>query len=101
MSSFNLIPLNLDKNTGKVVAHGVQAVPPQFDPAYGYIHLQPVVSDVWTIIHDGATDNIITQIFATSGEQIFPDEVVPIDVNTLQVSFGAPQDGKALLMLFI
>lgn len=99
--SYNLIPLNLDKNTGKIVAHGVPVVPPTFDPAYGFIHLQAVASDTWTIIHDGGSDNIITQIFATSGEQIFPDEVVPLDVNTLQVSFGAPQDGKALLMLFI
>lgn len=94
----NLVPLHIDKDTGELVATkrsiGGGA------GADGYVHDQLTPDTSWTINHLYGSSLLICQIYSTTGELIFADSVTIVDDNTVQVEFGAPQDGRAHLMFF-
>lgn len=92
----NLIPIHLDKNTGELVAKDV-------DTGYtaSFLYTQAVASLTWTIKHNSNTDDFILQVYNASGNQIIPNEVVVVDINTVRVDFLVAQAGKATIVLFI
>lgn len=95
----NLVPLHIDKDTGNIVASKrPAAVPPGLSAGYIFETLVPITT--WTVSHNKASNQLICQIFDSSGEMIFPDTMTIIDINTIQVTFGAPQAGKAHVMFF-
>lgn len=137
----NLIPVQLDRDTGELIADEILSgagaldgltdvsitgpadeevltfdagsntwinapVPSPPPPAgtldvFGFCHIQGTASTTWTINHNQNTDKVIVQIFDTADEAIIPDEITIVNVNTVQVDFFAPQDGRAYLALFV
>lgn len=95
----NLVPLFLDKDTGKIVAKD-SSISGGIFQAIGYSHIQTIASTVWTIYHNGGTMFVMTQIFDTNDLQVIPSEIETVDMDTVEVTFNTPQTGKALLVLF-
>jgi hypothetical protein len=96
----NLVPLHVDKETGKIVASDKALGNIPIGGAYGYYYLQTVASDTWTIVHNGGTMHTICQIYDTNNELVLSDTVRIVDINTIEVLFGAPQDGFAYIIMF-
>lgn len=98
----NLIQLNLDKTTGEIVAQADNdgGIPPGTVQTFGYVHVQPVGSQLWTITHNAGSDKVIAQVYDIANEQIFPNNVTILDVNTVQIDFTNDQDGRVHLILF-
>lgn len=81
---------------------GGGATPPVgFNQTWGYVHQEPAPEFMWLITHNLGTDNVMTQIYDTNGNMIFPNSITVVDVNTVLVDFNSQQAGKALLMLFV
>lgn len=98
----NYIPLQIDRDTGHIVAKPVQGIRPPagFYFTYGYVHVVQIAALEWLIEHNGNTSNVTTQIFDENGFELIPDELQIVDDDTVAVRFTAPQAGKALLVLF-
>jgi len=94
----NLVQLHIDRDTGDFVARNA---PVQTSTASGFVHEEITPITTWTIVHNQNSEQLICQIYDTTGELILPDKVSIINLNTVEVEFGAPQDGKAHLMFFI
>lgn len=109
----NFVPIQIDRDTGVYTAKGtvgggdcpkpVLPGSPVVEPlcAWGYYHDQPTPDTTWLIQHNFGTEKLITQIYDLSGEEVFPDQITIVDINTVQVDFNSPQDGRANLVLFI
>lgn len=69
-------------------------------PVTGFTFVQISPNDTWSINHGENSSNYILQVFDATGTVILPDEITTIDVNNVQVTFSAPQDGKAQLSIF-
>lgn len=98
----NLIPLQLDKDTGLQIASrsGLRAganIPAGFFPTMGYIHTEAVLSSTWIIPHNADLTNYQIQVFDDLGNFIIPDQIVAIDANTIHVLHSAPITGKVVL----
>lgn len=98
----NLIQLNLDKTTGELVAQADDdgGIPPGTVQTFGYVYVQPMAAQVWTIVHNANSDKVIAQVYDLATEQIFPNNVTILDVNTVQIDFTNDQEGRAHLILF-
>lgn len=98
----NYIPLQIDRDTGVIVAKPGPGIRPPvgFYLTYGYVHLAQMASQEWIIEHNGNTSNVTTQIFDQNGFELIPDELEIVDDDTVTVRFASPQAGKALLVLF-
>ena len=100
----NLVPLHIDKDTGKLVAKPITTTggggggPPT--GASGYIHEQPSASTTWTITHNQESTNLICQVYTLSGEMILPNSLTIVNINTVQITFAVPQDGSAHIVFF-
>lgn len=51
-----------------------------------------------TAMHNIGTEDILLQIFDTSKQQIIPDSVVIVDLNSVTITFNAPQSGKIVIL---
>jgi len=67
---------------------------------FGYSLLQDIPNSVWYIMHNKNTRNLTCTVYDSTGLLIFPDTVQIIDENNVQITFGAPQSGKVILMVF-
>ena len=94
----NLVPLYIDKDTGEIKAQG--GAISSAGGGQGYLYQQIVADNVWLIEHNAGTENLLTQIYNVDGIQVFPDSLTIVDINTVQIIFGAPQDGSAHLVFF-
>lgn len=93
----NLIPLNLDKDTGEIVARG--GIPPG-RVGTGYLYEQLVPAATWTIPHNGNSDRVLVQIYDETGEFTLPNEILILDINNIEVNFNTPMVGTAHIMFF-
>lgn len=99
----NLIPMLLDKSTGKYVAAHIYG---QTDggsgsgSAVGYRHNQTIADTIWTVAHNKNSLNHICQVFDDNGEEIAPEKISVHDINTIIVTFAAPQAGFVNVMFF-
>jgi len=102
----NLVPLHIDKETGEIVATrnpgvgGGTSTAPGLQGAEGWLHIQSVASDTWTIPHNQGSDLVLVQVYTTAGELIIPDDVTIVDINTIEILFAAPDTGRAHIIFF-
>lgn len=96
----NLIPLNLDKDTGKIVARGGVFGGGVGSSSQGFLFEQIVPSDTWNIPHNTLNDRVLVQVYDEAGEFTIPNKIDIIDINNIQITFGAPQGGTAHIMFF-
>lgn len=75
--------------------------PGGFLQVWGYVHVQSTPSTIWTITHNLGTDKVVAEIYDQINEEVFPNGVTILDVNTVQIDFFANQVGRAHLMLFV
>lgn len=64
----------------------------------GYIFVQGVTADPWTINHNLNSEDYIICVFDTNGEQVLPNAVTTPNANTVVVDFNTPMAGKAVLI---
>lgn len=93
----NLVPINLDKDTGRLVARGGGLGGP---PASGFLFEQLVASDSWTVPHNKLNDRVIVQVYDDVGEFTIPDKIEIVDINTVEITFAEPMTGTAHLLFF-
>ena len=67
---------------------------------FGYDHIQAVPASVWTINHNRHTMRASVTIYDTTYEQIIPENVLIVDADNIQVSFGTDMAGSAVVILF-
>ena len=101
----NLVPLHVDKDTGELVATtnpGIVEVGGGGggSGADGFLHTQSVPSQAWVIVHGQATELLLAQVYTTAGDQIIPDEISIVDINTVEVTLSTPQTGRAHIVFF-
>jgi hypothetical protein len=66
----------------------------------GYEHVQNVAATIWVVTHNKHTMRIQWSIYDGGFTSILPDKVQVIDLDTVQITFGAPQSGYAMLICF-
>ena len=98
----NLIQLNLDKETGKLVARGnvVDIDIGTEQPAFGLLFEQPFPSSQWDINHNLENDRVLVQIYDDTGEFTLPDEILIVDINNIQINLTAAMSGTAHMIFF-
>lgn len=98
----NLVPLHIDKDTGNLVAKPINPgnTPASSAGNQGFLYSQFAPVTTWIVPHKGGNSNLICQVYDPTGLLIFPDGIRIIDINTIQITFGAPQSGKAHIMFF-
>lgn len=101
----NLIPLLLDKATGKYVASkagftGGGNEGGSGGKTVGYRHEQLVADTIWTISHNKLSEFFVCQIFDADGEEVATEKTEVHDINTIIVTFASPQDGFANVIFF-
>lgn len=63
-----------------------------------YVHRQTSQSSTWNINHQLNTTTPTIQIYDSSHHYIVPNEIIIVDNNNLNVTFGYPMIGSAVLM---
>ena len=101
----NLVRLNFDKITGKMVAggdieSGGGGPSGPTGIAEGYLHVQSVASDLWTINHFAGTSLLLIQIFDSASNLIIPDNIELVNINTVEVTLATPATGTARIIFF-
>lgn len=98
----NLTNVFFDKETGEFILRDISIDTGAFN-LVGVVHLQPVASTLWTIVHNLGSENIsgVHVIEGSTNDQVFPDNVEVIDINTIEISFTEAMSGKATLVLFL
>jgi hypothetical protein len=92
----DLIPLNIDRETGNIVARGG---PASID-AEGYLYEQIIPAKTWNIPHNNSNDRVIVQIYNSTGNFSLPDEIIIVDINNIQILFNVPIAGTAHIVFF-
>lgn len=89
------------KAAGLVIAGtSANSTPAGLLNSYGYKFTEPTPATSWTIVHNAGSTDVSTQVFDTSNNVIFPNQITIVDINTVTVSFGNAQAGMALLTIF-
>lgn len=97
----NLVPLHLDKETGQIVARGGpfgQGGPGS--NANGFLYEQVLPSASWPVPHNELTDQVLVQVYDDVGEFTIPDKIEIVDINNIEITFGAPMAGTAHILFF-
>jgi len=96
-----LVPLHIDKETGAIVATAATGSSGGGGAlSSGFLYINIVASTTWNIPHNSSSEQLICQVYDTTGEFILPNSIAIVDANNVQVTFAAPQAGKAHLMFF-
>ena len=93
----NLVPLNLDKDTGRIIARGGFF---GTNAAEGFLYEQIIPSAAWNIPHNGVNDQVLVQVYDEVGEFTIPQKIEIVDINNITITFGAPQGGTAHILFF-
>jgi hypothetical protein len=68
--------------------------------AIGYEHIQAVAASVWTVSHPHHTTKVQFTAYNETDDWILPNSFKIVDDYTVRLSFGQPQAGKVVLMMF-
>jgi len=93
----NLTPLLIDKDTGRIVARGGKF---KTSLADGFLYEQIVPSAVWPVPHNELTDQVLVQVYDDIGEFTIPNKIEILDINNIEITFGAPMSGTAHILFF-
>lgn len=98
----NLVRLNFDKDTGKIVAGGNVGSSPggPVTTSDGFLHIQDVASNLWTIQHFAGTDLLLIQVFDSANNLVIPDNIELVDINTVEVTLSTSITGTARIVFF-
>lgn len=96
----NLIPMLLDKATGKYVAAHIYSDQSGGGDVVGYRHNQAIADTFWTVAHNKNSVNFICQVFDQTGEEVGAEKIAVHDINTITVTFASPQAGFVNVMFF-
>lgn len=99
----NLVPLNIDRSTGKLIATSIDPASGQLeDGEYkaGWSHTQTEESVTWTIDHFRGSVKYVLQVFDSAGFLVYPDNVETKSANQIVVTFTSPQTGTANVVFF-
>ena len=66
----------------------------------GYEYVQNAPSMVWSIQHNSASTKVQATVWDETNTAILPDAMTIVDGNTVFITFGSPQAGRAILMIF-
>lgn len=103
----NLTNVFFDKTSGEFILKDVTAgegpLPPGCFTTCGFVHVQSVASLLWTVVHNLNTETFsgVHVIDDGTNGQVFPDNVVAVDVNTIEISFSCAMSGRAMVVLFL
>lgn len=67
---------------------------------FGYEYTNGSPSVTWTIAHNGGTKRVHVSVYDTADDIVYPDNIKIVDNNHIEITFGIPQDGRAILILF-
>jgi len=96
----NLVPLHIDKDTGRIVATGTPAINTGGGSASGFEFIIGVASTVWHIEHNANLTTLLCQAYDDIGELIMPEAIKITDSNIVDIFFNAPITGTAHLIFF-
>lgn len=97
----NLIPILLDKVTGKYVASKTGFTGGGGGSnTTGYRHNQTVPDTLWTVQHNKQSEYFICQVFDMNGDEIATEKTEVHDINTIMITFADPQDGFVNVVFF-
>ena len=68
--------------------------------ARGFEFIQTVQSASWTVVHNQNTNHVQFTAYDAMGNWILPNSFAIIDNNSVRITFGSPQAGKVVLMMF-
>lgn len=94
----NLVPLHVDKDTGRIIARGGAGGFGRL--AEGFLYEQLIASDNWVIPHNKANDRVLIQVYDDLGLFTLPDEIIIVDINNVQIVFNEPMTGTAHIFFF-
>lgn len=66
----------------------------------GFEYIQNTPSLVWAIAHGVGSVKVQATIWDETNSSVLPDAMTIVDGNTVFITFGSPQAGRAILMLF-
>ena len=102
-----LVPLNIDIESGRIVATGTAGGGPGPGPgptppvgalcAWGFSLLVPGPTLIWSVLHPLGTTNIMCQIYDISGAIVLPENIEVISNAEVRITFVIPQSGTANL----
>ena len=98
----NLVTLNLDKDTGEVIAKFASNTPTGIHIP-GTVFVQALAITTWVINHLGNTNNVQVQVYdnpVSSGHMILPDDIFVNSSSQITITFARAQAGKATILFF-
>ena len=81
------------------LAGGVPAWVPLTNEIDTYIHNQGNPSATWTFQHNLNSGTVQVQVYDGDGYTIVPDNIQIVDRNTVTITFGTAQGGRAVAMV--
>lgn len=63
-----------------------------------FVYADTSPSQVWTITHNLNTTTPMVQVYDTDFLMVIPDNIIVVDNNTVEVDFGDPMAGRAVIM---
>jgi len=100
----NLVPLQIDKDTGEIVAKGIVVTGGSGSGSgggLGYLYERVVATSTWSINHGLDSTQVLVQVYDETGEFTLPDTVNIIDSNNVEITFAAAMSGTAHLIFFV
>lgn len=76
------------------------ALNPQIGNVSGYQFVQSTPAVLWTINHNGNTTRVSVSVYDADDEQIIPERVKIVNINTVEISFTSEVAGSAAVLLF-
>lgn len=96
----NLVPISLDKSTGKYIATSVDVAQEAAEQRNGYAHVQDDAATTWTVVHNRGTFKYVAQVFDEDAYVIMPNSIQTIDSNTIEIKFNTACAGHASILFF-
>lgn len=81
------------------IANGLPVWVPMTQVRETYVHAQIDPATVWTIPHNLGSTFAFVQVQMFDGTMLYPDTVDTTNPNTATITFAAPQDGRAIIMV--
>lgn len=63
-----------------------------------YVHQQSVNSDSWVINHNLDSEDYVVFVADVDDSEVFPNDVLLLDENTIIIDFNTPMRGKAVFV---
>jgi hypothetical protein len=80
------------------VALGVVSWVPLTNEIDAYIHNQSSAATTWTVQHNLKSAVPVVQVYDELHEMVIPDNITPIDADTVEIEFGSAATGSAIII---